>query len=667
MQLDVPDGGVVVARGNATILDEQVSTAIDRTCRWFLDQQQDDGHWCAELEGDTILESEYLLLMAWLGREHSENSLAAARYIEQQQNADGGWSQFPGGPLDVSVSVKAYFALKLTGTPADAPHMQRARQQILAAGGADRVNSFTRFYLALLGQIPYEQCPAAPPELVLLPDWAPINLYQMSAWSRTIVVPLTIMWALKPQRQLRAEQGIAELFCERPENWPPLRSPGLSGPPSKWERLFRGLDSLLKWCERHQLRPLRRRALRAAETWMLERFEESDGLGAIFPPIVWSIIALRSLGYELDHPAVQYCFEQLDGLMIRERQGDHDTVRLQPCKSPVWDTAIAQRALLAATRSGATSAAPLQNAVARSTDWLLDREVRRAGDWARRAKAEPSGWFFEYRNVFYPDIDDTIMVLMALGAASEQSCETSTVTRIDEACSRALRWVLALQNRDGGWGAFDRDNNAEFLCHVPFADHNAMIDPSTPDITARVLEALASCGVTQQHPAVQRALRFLRETQQPGGCWYGRWGVNYIYGTWQVLVGLAAIGAQPTDPMITRGVEWLLRHQQPCGGWGESVLSYSDPAWHGRGTPTASQTAWALLGLMAGQCADRAAVARGIQYLVETQQPDGHWDEPEFTGTGFPLVFYLRYHMYPMYFPLLALAGWKQWQSPSRK
>lgn len=665
MPLDVRDGAARSARDAARALVEQVSTSIERTCGWLIEQQHADGHWCAELEGDTILESEYLLLMAWLGREHTAPARAAARYLELQQNLDGGWSQFPGGPLDISVSVKAYFALKLVGTSPDAPHMQRAREAILAAGGADRVNSFTRFYLALLGQISYEQCPAAPPELVLLPDWSPINLYRMSAWSRTIVVPLTIIWALRPVRMIESERGISELFCAPPEQWPPLRSPGLDGPPSGWERFFRGVDRMLKLAERRRFRPLRSRALRAAQRWMLERFEDSDGLGAIFPPIVWSIIALRALGYPLDHPAVVECFQQLDGLMIFDRHNGEETLRLQPCKSPVWDTAIAQRALVAASGATTLDADTIQSALGRSTRWLLDREVRRPGDWARRASVAPSGWYFEYRNVFYPDVDDTIMVIMALRELADSRPLAPERGEISAACERAVRWVLALQNRDGGWGAFDRDNDAEFLCHVPFADHNAMIDPSTPDITARALEALAHVGIGREHPAVQRALTLLRATQEPDGSWYGRWGVNYIYGTWQVLVGLAAIGVDPNDPMVQRGAEWLLEHQQATGGWGESVLSYSEPAWHGRGTPTASQTAWALLGLMAADCSDRQAVTRGIQYLVDTQLADGRWDEPEFTGTGFPRVFYLRYHMYPIYFPLLALSRYMTWSGAS--
>jgi squalene-hopene/tetraprenyl-beta-curcumene cyclase len=687
-------------------LNESMRVAMQRTCQWLWQRQHGDGHWCAELEGDTILESEYVLLLAWLGQSSCPRARQAARYIEQQQNESGGWSLFPGGPLDTSVSVKAYFALKLTGTPAEAPHMRRAREAIRAAGGADRVNSFTRFYLALLGQIPFHLCPAVPPELILLPDWFPINIYRLSSWSRTIVVPLSIVWALAPVRQLDVQQGgIAELFLQPPEKWPPLRSPG-SRParhPFTWETFFRGTDRLLKRCERLRLRPFRRLAIGRAESWILERFEESDGLGAIFPPIIWSIIALKALNYSDDDPALRECHQQLEALILDDSPNSSSTlhgtdapglpaIRLQPCKSPVWDTTLALRALLTArcirgeairdepTGDGAVQEASAEedtSRIQRAVAWLLEREVRTVGDWHRRAPVEPGGWYFEYRNRFYPDVDDSIMAMMALGAArkgcpfpSEPGARSEADGRmtesgdsilpssssIDQARDRAARWVLALQNRDGGWGAFDRDNDAEFLCHVPFADHNAMIDPSTPDITARVLEALADWGMAPEDPAVVRAITYVRRTQEADGSWYGRWGVNHIYGTWQVLVGLAAMGISPRDPAMQRGAQWLLGCQQASGGWGESPLSYADPAWRGRGTATASQTAWALLGLLAADCHDREAIRRGVQFLLTMQREDGGWDEPEFTGTGFPQVFYLRYHMYPIYFPLLALA-----------
>lgn len=649
-----------------------IDSAVARTRDWLLRRQHEDGYWCAELEGDTILESEYILLLAWLGRGQSRVARRAASYILQQQMPEGGWNLYPGGKLGISGSVKAYFALKLTGHDPNADYMQRAREAILAAGGADRVNSFTRFYLALLGQIAYEHCPAVPPEMVLLPTWLPINIYRISAWSRTIFVPLSIMWAHRPVRRLPVEQGIGELFINPPESWPPLHCPGLIEPPRwlSWDNTFRQLDRLLKACERRRLRPLRRRALQVAKQWMLDRFEESDGLGAIFPPIIWSTVALKCLGYADDSAEVQSCLHELEELHIDEG----DTIRLQPCKSPVWDTTITLRAL------AASGVGPEHPQVRRGIEWLLSKEVRTRGDWAETVRAAPGGWFFEQRNKFYPDVDDTAMGLLALhdqlgirhyqpsaaapvnGTPRRRQPRLQDVELVDRgtaAARRALAWMLAMQNRDGGWGAFDRDNDAAFLCHVPFADHNAMIDPSTPDLAARVLESLGRLGYRVGDAAVDRCVEYVRSQQESDGAWFGRWGVNYIYGTWQTLVGLAAVGIPPDDPAMRRGADWLLAHQQSSGAWGESPDSYEDPTLRGQGPPTASQTAWALLGLMAAGRAADAAVARGVRWLLDTQHPDGTWDETPFTGTGFPQVFYLKYHYYRIYFPLLALCEWR--------
>ena len=673
----------------------QLDESIARTSAWLWSRQHKDGHWCAELEGDTILESEYILLLAWLGKEKSTIARKAAAYIVQQQLPEGGWAMYPGGKLEISQSVKAYFALKLTGHDPQAPYMQKAREAIRAAGGADAVNSFTRFYLALLGQISYDHCPAVPPELVLLPKWSPINIYRMSSWSRTIVVPLAIMWAHRPSRSLPVESSIPELFLQDPADWPELRCPGLEDESGwfSWDRFFRRVDKTFKWCEGRGVRPLRKRALRKAEKWMTDRFAHSDGLGAIFPPIIWSIVALKCLGYRDDSPELRYNFEQLAALTIEEKE----TARLQPCLSPVWDTVITLRAL-------ATAGAKLgERRTDSAVDWLLDKEVTRPGDWSKTVSAAPGGWFFEYHNEFYPDVDDSIMAMIALHevlgdelidsaglptfkpgaqnlgsvAASKNAAREALPAWDDSlddmqtiaqnrrrwaigACERARRWVLAMQNRAGGWGAFDKDNDSEFLCRVPFADHNAMIDPSTPDLTARVLEALALWGGKRGQTHVEKAIRYLRRTQEADGSWYGRWGVNYIYGTWQAIVGLTAIGVPASDEAVQRGVEWLLKHQQDCGGWGESADTYEQPDLRGQGPVTASQTAWALLGLLAAGLDDHPAVQRGMRYLMETQSPDGSWEEHEYTGTGFPRVFYLKYHYYPIYFPLLALAQWRR-------
>lgn len=646
-----------------------VRRAITRTRQWLLDQQRPDGHWVAELEGDTILESETIILLAYLGREDCDLARRAAAYIIEKQLPEGGWAMYPGGQPEISGSVKAYFALKLTGHDPSAEYMQRARQTILALGGADAVNSYTRFALALLGQISYRQCPAVPVEAVLLPRWFPVSLRDVSSWSRTIIVPLSIISAKEPVRHLESQRGIRELFVTDPETWTLPRCPGLAGGTGllSWDRFFRTLDRMFHWCQRKGWLPMRKRAIKAAVEWMLKRFEHSDGLGAIYPPIIWSIVALHALGYPDDSPAVQECFRQLHDLTLDDGA---ETVRVQPCKSPVWDTAIAVRAL------AASGLGPDDPAMVRATNWLLGKQVTRTGDWAETVQAEPGGWAFEYNNDFYPDSDDTAMVLMAL---HEQYTDRSKLPGLPiplrplrdeataaapipgntaEAIRRGQAWMVAMQNRDGGWGAFDRNNNREFLCYVPFADHNAMIDPSTPDLAGRVVEALGRLGRRVGDPVVDRAVAYLRATQEPDGSWFGRWGVNYIYGTWQALAGLVSVGVPTDDPMIVAGAQWLLAYQQPNGGWGESADTYTDPRLRGQGPTTASQTAWALLGLLAAGMEDHAAVLRGIQYLLDTQQTDGTWQETEFTGTGFPRVFYLRYHYYPIYFPLMALSRW---------
>jgi squalene-hopene/tetraprenyl-beta-curcumene cyclase len=650
--------------------------AIANTRQWLLARQHDDGHWVGELEGDSILESEYILLLAYLGRENSDTARRCADYLIEKHLPDGGWAMYTGGKVEISGSVKAYFALKLTGHDPSAEYMQRARRAILEHGGADAVNSYTRYYLALLGQISYEHCPAVPPEVMLAPKWFPANLYAVSSWSRTIIVPLSIMSAHRPVRELDESVGIRELFLREPEDWPVLRCPDLPGGTGmfSWDRFFRTVDRVLKWCQRKGFTPLRRRAIRLAEDWMLKRFKNSDGLGAIFPPIVWSIVALRCLGYNDESAAVKECHRQLEDLILEDEETG--SIRLQPCKSPVWDTAITLRTLAAAGLSRDHAA------MERGLEWLLAKQILVPGDWSETVKAEPGGWAFEYHNDFYPDNDDTAMALMALQTqfvndadkgdglppelnvvdknqpAATAEAAVARLDRSTRAIERGLQWMLAMQNRDGGWGAFDRNNDRQFLCYVPFADHNAMIDPSTPDLTGHVLSALGELGLRVGDPAVDRAVAYLRKNQEANGSWFGRWGVNYIYGTGEVLGGLAAVGVSKGDPMMTRGANWLLCCQQADGGWGESADSYEKDAPAGEEPSTASQTAWAVLGLISAGLESHEAVTQGIQFLVDRQTPDGDWEEPEFTGTGFPKVFYLRYHYYRIYFPLLALSEW---------
>ena len=633
--------------GLATADDSAEVEAITRTTRWLLDRQSADGHWRAPLEGDTILESEYLLLLAWAGRLADPRVRGAADRILALQQPSGGWAIYPGGPVDVSASVKAYLALKLVGHAADEPPLVRARRAIAEAGGPWAVNSFTRFYLALLGQMPYSACPAVPPEAVLLPTWCPVNLSRVSAWSRTMIVPLSLMWSFKPLRRLPSGRGIAELFTDRDRRGPPPPSDT-----SAWACFFRGIDRVMKACEAVGLTPLRPRAIQACRRWMLARFDGSDGLGAIFPPMVWSIIALKSMGCRDDDPEVAEAWSRLDGLVEREPDG---TTRLEPCRSPVWDTAITTIAVVESA-AGHGVGTEARAAADRAVDWLLANEIRFAGDWADRVAAEPAGWCFEYANQFYPDVDDTAMVVIAL--ATWRSAEPASARRqaVDAAIRRAVPWLAAMQNADGGWGAFDRDNNSEFLCKVPFADHNAMIDPSSPDLAGRVLEAFGKIGLRPGHPAVDRGLAYVRRSQEADGGWYGRWGVNYVYGTWQVLEGLRAIGIPLDDPAVLRGVAWLETYQQADGSWGETAESYADRGLAGTGVPTPSQTAWAVAGLIAAGRGESAAVRRGVDWLIARQEADGSWEQREFTGTGFPKVFYLKYHWYPIYFPLIALS-----------
>ena len=532
------DGGVSARRAGrfarwlaalppAPPLHQRLSDAIETTSGWLLDQQHDLGYWVGELEGDTILESEYVLLMAYLGRLDDPLCAKACRYIHEKQLPAGGWAIYPGGPSEVSASVKAYFALKLLGLSSDDSVLCRARESILAAGGAQASNSFTRFYLALLGQIEYDDCPSVPPELVLLPPQLNFSLAAMSAWTRTIVVPLSIISSFKPVRRLDPELGIAELFrSDRPR-----RVSRRTREVWSWANVFLAIDCGLKWADRWLPRSWRRPAIKAAHRWILEHCENTDGLGAIFPPMISTVIALECLGYERDSERVQWALRQLDDLMIEEG----DSMRLQPCLSPIWDTAITTIALADA---GLPAYHP---ALSSAVHWMLEKEVRRAGDWAvRRPGVEATGWHFQFNNERYPDLDDTAMVLLAL-----QRTALSKTPAVEAATRRGVNWLLAMQNRDGGWAAYDVDIDNEVLTKVPFADHNAMLDPSCADITARILELLGILGYRADHPAAVAALGYLWRTQEPEGCWYGRWGVNYVYGTWQVLQGLG--GARLPD------------------------------------------------------------------------------------------------------------------------
>jgi squalene-hopene/tetraprenyl-beta-curcumene cyclase len=636
-----------LVRGKIDDLFSRVAAAMDAARRSLFSIQHEDGYWCGELEADTTLESDYILLHTLLGTGSTERIAAAAREIIRHRNEDGGWPIYQGGPSNISASVKAYFGLKLAGYSSAHPVLQRARECILALGGVTEVNTFTKLYLCFFGQYDYNAVPAIPPEIVLFPNWFWFNIYEISSWSRAILVPLSIAYAKKPFKKIPAEMGIEELFpggrdnCDLHLKWSQRKI--------SWRNFFLILNHVAHYFERVHVRPLRSVALKKAEKWMLQRFEKSDGLGAIYPGIMNSIIALRCLGYSVDDPQFIRAMDEFEKLGIEEpglADYSEPTFRMQPCMSPVWDTAYAMFAL---AESGVPKDDPR---MVRAADWILSKEVRHKGDWAVKVKnAEPGGWYFEFNNEFYPDVDDSAMVLLALSRVANPRERYQ-----DEVAQRAVNWIFSMQCKNGGWASFDKDNNKMVFQHIPFADHNAMLDPATVDITGRVLEMLADYGYDQSNKQVRRAIEFIRTEQESDGSWFGRWGVNYIYGTMQVLRGLEAVGVWNHEPYVQQAAEWLRSIQNPDGGWGETCGSYDDPNHKGIGASTPSQTAWAVLGLLAAGDTRSDSVARGIAHLLRTQKRDGRWDELQYTGTGFPRVFYLAYHLYRNYFPLLALA-----------
>jgi squalene-hopene/tetraprenyl-beta-curcumene cyclase len=628
----------------------------------LLSLQREDGHWCGELEGDSILQSEYLLMKWMLGQEAQplvdgrppQTLLRIVAHLRSQQRADGGWGQYPGGATDLSATVKAYFCLKLFGDSPEAPHMKKARALVRHLGGAERCNSFTNFYLAALGQVSWNAVPAIPPEIVFLPKWSPFHLDKVSAWSRTMILPLAIVATKRPTRELPATLGIGELFVDHDARH--VLKPR-AGADDAWTRFFLRVDRALKRLHGLGGTPLRQAALRSAFDWIAARAGKG-GVGAIFPPMVYWQVVLHALGFERSHPLVERAERELDALFLAGGPGEQAPIRIQPCFSPVWDTGIA---LYSITDCGFDAG---DAGVARAAQWLVARECRAAGDWIANldAPVAPGGWCFEYDNPFYPDCDDTAMVAMALARAGGQANRA--------AAERGVRWLLAMQNDDGGWAAFDRTKHRPILEKVPFADHNAMQDPSCPDITGRVLECLAWHGYRVGHPAVDRAIAFIRAAQERDGSYVGRWGVNYLYGTWQATIGPIRCGVSRDEAWIRRAGDWMKSVQQPDGSFGESADSYLDPALKGKGPSTASQTAWGAMVLQEVFGQDDADLRRAIEWLCRTQltaasatdpianpdgDPAGSWRETEFTGTGFPKVFYLRYHLYRLYFPTMAI------------
>ncbi len=633
----------------APAIDQQkLQQAIRASQDYLLSQQYAEGYWWAELESNVTMTAEVILLHKIWGTEQRLPLAKAEHYLRIHQRQHGGWELFYGDGGDLSTSVEAYMGLRLLGVPADDPALVKARQFILARGGISKTRIFTKLHLALLGCYDWRGIPSLPPWIMLLPEGSPFTIYEMSSWARGSTVPLLIVMDRKPVYPMNPPISLDELYVEGRANvsWELPRQ-------GNWGDVFIGLDQVFKFCEAWNLTPLREQGLKAAEEWVLERQEASGDWGGIIPAMLNSLLALRVLNYAVDDPIVQRGMAAVDRFAI-ETETEY---RVQPCVSPVWDTALVMRAMVD------SGLAPDHPALVKAGEWLLSKQILDYGDWhVKNKKGQPGGWAFEFENRFYPDVDDTAVVVMALAA----------VTLPDEklkrqAMERAAAWIASMQCRPGGWAAFDVDNDQDWLNAIPYGDLKAMIDPNTADVTARVLEMVGRCSLTFDSSAIDRALAYLRSEQEPDGCWFGRWGVNYIYGTSGVLAALALVAPRYDRWRIRRAADWLVQCQNSDGGWGETCWSYNDPSLKGKGDSTASQTAWALIGLLAAAEAtgDAAteAIERGVAYLLETQRSDGTWHEDYFTGTGFPCHFYLKYHYYQQHFPLTALGRYAQWQS----
>jgi len=640
-------------------LDAAVLRARDALLR----RQREDGHWVFELEADATIPAEYIMLRRFFGQHDPVREAAIGRYLrrlqaQQAPSAGGGWPLYHAGKIDISCSVKAYFALRLIGDPADAPHMIRAREAILAAGGAAKSNVFTRCTLALFGQVPWHAVPVMPPELILLPRWFPFHIGKISYWARTVLVPLTVVMARRPQPVAPIGVDIGELFATPPDEvreWP-----GGAHQQEPWSSLFKAVDKALQRAQRLFPRTHRIRAEAACEKFVTERLNGEDGLGAIYPAMANAIFMYHVMGVAESDPRMTTAWAAIEKLVCERADGE---TYVQPCLSPIWDTALVAHALLEA---GGPEA---EQAVGRGVEWLLTREITEVrGDWAwQRPHLKPGGWAFQYENAHYPDVDDTAVVVLAMDRHRRATGTAPPGT--DQAIQRAVDWTIGMQSRGGGWGAFDADNTHHYLNHIPFADHGALLDPPTADVTGRCLAMLAQLGEGSQKPA-REAVAYLLAEQEADGAWYGRWGVNYVYGTWSALTALNAAGLPHEHAAMRRAVAWLEARQNPDGGWGEDGDTYPerggtapDGGSRRSSASTSSQTAWALLALMAAGEADNPAVARGAAYLLRTQTEAGEWDEDDYSGTGFPRVFYLRYHGYRRIFPLWALARLRNLQA----
>jgi squalene-hopene/tetraprenyl-beta-curcumene cyclase len=614
-----------------------IRAAIGKTKSFFLSEQHRDGYWWYELESNVTITSEYLMLLYFLGIGDEKKYKKITHHILKNQRLDGTWALYWGGKGDLSTTVEAYFALKLAGLPADDPRLRKARQFILEKGGVEAARVFTKIYLAMFGQFDWKAIPSIPVGIIFLPTWFPVNIYNFSSWARSTIVPLSMIVDLKPFKRIPESSTISELF-KAPGKISSITPDSL--PRHSWKRVFILVDRLIKITEGLSIRPWRAKALKNIERWILDHQDPGGDWGGIQPAMINSILALAALGYQVSDGPLKKGLEALERFIIE----DSDELVLQSCISPIWDTALTSLALL---HSGTERDHP---SLEKSCEWLAGKQIFHKGDWSvKRPDLEPGGWAFEFENNWYPDIDDTAVVLLFLRKYADREYIKT------ENLSKGLRWVLGMQGKDGGWGAFDVDNDMKMMNQLPFGDLEAMIDPSTPDLTGRVLELLGASGYGLADKAVQRGIDFIKKSQEADGSWWGRWGVNYHYGTATVMVGLDSIGEDMSKPYIKKAVDWLKENQNPDGGWGEGCDSYENPVLKCRGESTPSQTAWALLALTAaGEVTSKEAI-RGIKYLLKTQKADGTWDEQCFTGTGFPKYFFIRYHNYRNCFPLMAL------------
>ena len=638
--VDSPQSGEGV-KGEA--LDQSIESSRD----YLLSTQNGDGYWVDELEANVTISAEYIFFMHFTGRLDPVKQDKVVNYLLHKQREDGSWPLFYGGLCDINSTVESYMALKMAGLPADREEVVRARQAIFANGGIKKTRVFTKMFLAMFGQLSWDDCPAVPVEIILFPNWFPFNIYEISSWSRGTVVPLSVVRSFEPVHELPEGHDVQELFTEKDQDLG-FKPNGL--PFTNWRDTFIYLDRFIKFVGKFPFKPLRKKALGKVEEWTLRHQEDEGDFAGIQPAMFNALLALHLLGYPKDHPACVKGMEAVDRFML-EKDG---RLWMQACVSPLWDTAICANALL---DSGLPSDHP---ALVRAGEWIISKQVTTRGDWkVKNPNAEPGGWAFEFYNELYPDTDDTAEILLFLNRVEI----TDNRWKLSE-CQRAMDWLLRMQSKSGGWGAFDVDNDKEVLNEVPFADHKALLDPATVDVTSRILWMLAKWGFNKQHPQVKRAIEFVKERQEIDGCWFGRWGVNYIYGTFLALNGLRAIGEDMKDRFSRKAVRWLESHQNEDGGWGETCQSYTEPSLRGRCKSTASQTAWALLGLIAADEAQSSVVERGVAYLIDTQKKSGEfsgsWWEDEFTGTGFPIHFFIKYHMYQHFFPLMALSRYRR-------